>query len=83
MIKPDMRDFSRALTALLEENDRLVKENEALKAKPTDNRPKLTDSDVKTIRQLKRGGMSTREIAEIYDVNKSTISRIIRREYHR
>lgn len=83
MLKPDLADFAKALTAVLEENDRLIKENEALKAKPTDNRPKLTDREVKEIRDMRRMGLSTREIADIYDVNKSTISRIVRREYHK
>ena len=81
MLKPDLADFAKALTAVLEENERLIKE---LEQKPVmDNRPKLTEADVKTIRGLKRGGMSVREIADIYDVNKSTISRIVRGEYHK
>lgn len=81
MLKPDLADFAKALTAVLEENDRLLKELEQTKV--ANNRPKLAESDVKTIRQLKRDGMSVREIADIYDVNKSTISRIVRREYHK
>lgn len=81
MRKPDLQDVATALIALLEENDRLIKELGQTKA--VDNRPKLTEIDVKYIRQLRRDGLKIREIADIYDVNKSTISRILRGVYHK
>ena len=50
------------------------------------NRPnakKLTRSEVAHIRQLKRSGWKQSALAEIYDVNPATISRIVRGQYHK
>ena len=46
------------------------------------NRQKLSDEEVKDIRRAHRGGMSQRQLAEAYDVNPATISRIVRNIYH-
>ena len=76
-----------------EERDELKDEVEALKAKiasylpyvkqGADNRPKLTKAEVENIRALRRSGYSQREIAEIYDINPATVSRIVRGQYYK
>jgi DNA invertase Pin-like site-specific DNA recombinase len=50
---------------------------------PQNNRPKLTKREVAQIRAMKRNGHTQAELAEIYAVNPATISRIIRKQYHR
>jgi DNA invertase Pin-like site-specific DNA recombinase len=50
---------------------------------PANNRPKLTKRDVLLIRQMKRNGETQAAIAEVFDVNRSTVSRIIRGQYWR
>lgn len=70
------------LAALVEENQRLREENAQLKARRLDNRPKLGTKEVENIKDLRRAGYKVAEIAEIYDVNKSTISRTLRGIYH-
>jgi len=76
-----------------EEREELKDEVEALKAKiasylpyvkqGADNRPKLTKAEVENIRALRRSGYSQREIAEIYDINPATVSRIVRGQYYK
>ena len=71
------------LQDILHENERLKKENDALKAK-TDNRKKLTKKEAAEIRRLYRTtGYSQRELADVYDVHRATIGRIISRVYHK
>lgn len=49
-----------------------------------DNRPKLTDREVRQIREKhERGLYTTPELAEQYGVNRSTIHRIITGVYHK
>jgi plasmid maintenance system antidote protein VapI len=54
-------------------------------AKPVvhNNRKKLTKRDVLLIRQMKRNGETQAAIAETFDVNAGTISRIVRGQYWR
>lgn len=53
-------------------------------AVPQLNQPKLTDRQVREIRWLKSNTKaSQKEIAEAYDINPATVSRIVRGIYHR
>jgi DNA-binding MarR family transcriptional regulator len=72
---------------LVKEIDALIRERDELKQRletvdgPT-NQKKLTTREVTQIRDLWRSTANTqRDIAEIYDVNPSTVSRIIRGQY--
>lgn len=47
------------------------------------NRKKLTPREVQNIRELHRSGTNQRALAEIYDVNPATVSRIVRGQYYR
>jgi DNA-binding NarL/FixJ family response regulator len=40
-------------------------------------RHKLFDSDVRAIKDIARLGLSQREIAELYHINQSTVSRVL------
>lgn len=46
------------------------------------NRHKLTEQEVKDIRDAYQSGMRQRDLAENYGVNPATISRIVRGIYH-
>jgi DNA-binding NarL/FixJ family response regulator len=46
------------------------------------NRQKLTEREVKDIRQAFRGGMRQKDLARNYGVNPATISRTVRGIYH-
>lgn len=50
---------------------------------PRSNAKKLTGDEVSRIRQWHRAGGKQREIADAYDVNPATVSRIVRGQYHR
>ena len=67
---------------LLTERNYLRKRVDDLEAQPKNNRPKLSDQEVKDIRAAYRGGMSQVDLANNYGVNPSTISRIVRGFYH-
>lgn len=47
------------------------------------NRRKLTASDVREIRDMYRRGWTQKDLAYSFDVNRATISRIVRRQYHK
>ncbi|WP_142395313.1 helix-turn-helix domain-containing protein [Mycobacterium avium] len=48
------------------------------------NKKKLTKREVAEIRRLGRTtGMSQRELADIYDINKATVCRILKGVYHK
>ena len=47
------------------------------------NRKKLDRFAASDIRQMHRTGVSQRALADIYDVNPATISRIVRGIYHK
>lgn len=79
---PTLTKVLREIDGLVSENKRLRAENERLKQNRP-NKPKLTQSDVKHIREMVRSGYSRRDVASAYDVNPSTVSRIVRGEYHR
>ena len=82
----------QSLAAVLADIDSLVKENQVLKQQIADmewtgaqrpNRPKLSTRDVSNIKDLKRSGYTQADIAEIYDINPATVSRIVRGAYHK
>ncbi|OBJ40267.1 hypothetical protein A5630_25285 [Mycolicibacterium mucogenicum] len=47
------------------------------------NRPKLTKTEVKAIRDMARQGISNRDIARTFDVHHATVSRTVSGQYHR
>ncbi|MDP7733686.1 DNA-binding protein [Mycobacterium paragordonae] len=47
------------------------------------NRKKLTAREVHSIRELRRSGFNQASIAQIYDINPATVSRIVRGQYHK
>lgn len=80
--------------ALVDELTEVFKENNALRAEVAElklmngpartNKKKLTKREVAEIRRLGRTtGMSQRELAEIYDINQATVSRILKGVYHK
>lgn len=49
-----------------------------------DNKPKLTRREVDQMRQMKRNtNLSSRALASVFDVNPSTVTRIISGQYHK
>lgn len=70
------------LDEILEERARLRKRVAELESKPLDNRRKLTEREVRDIRDAYRGGMRQKDLAENYGVNPATISRTVRGLYH-
>nr|QFG08812.1 helix-turn-helix DNA binding domain protein [Mycobacterium phage Naji] len=46
------------------------------------NRQKLTEREVRDIREAYRGGMKQKDLADNYGVNPATISRTVRGIYH-
>ena len=82
-IAPSIARIAHELDALLREREELYEELERLRQRIHNNRPKLGTKEVANIRDMRRGGYTVREIAEVYDVNKSTVSRILRGEYHK
>ncbi|WP_457214044.1 helix-turn-helix domain-containing protein [Mycobacteroides abscessus] len=70
--------------ALISEVERLTEVNKKLKSQirqQPSNAKKLTKSEVSQIRDLKRKGYKVNELAAIFDVGHSTISRIVRHVY--
>ncbi|AZS11931.1 helix-turn-helix DNA-binding protein [Mycobacterium phage Citius] len=76
-------------TTLWEQREELARRNRELRAKletkgpNRPNRPKLDKTEVAFIKDLVRAGVSRRDVARSFDVNPSTISRIVRGQYHR
>lgn len=67
------------LAAILEEKERTISQ---LKAKG-DNRKKLSPIEARRIRSMhSTGNYSQRELADSFDVNPVTVSRIIRGSYY-
>lgn len=70
--------------ALIAEVERLTEANKKLKLQirqQPSNTKKLTKSEVSQIRDLNRKGYKVNELADIFDVNHSTISRIVKHVY--
>lgn len=82
----DMTDLP-TFVKLVKEIDALVKERDELRQQVArfeepDNIKKLSEREATEIRNLARvSHMTQREIAESYDVNPSTVSRIVRGMY--
>lgn len=73
-----INEFDQMLTEL----NYLRKRVDELENQPRNNRPKLTEQEVKDIRAAYRGGMIQIDLANNYGVNPATISRIVRGIYH-
>lgn len=82
-------DPTLRLMAVIKEIDRIlapIVETTKVAVEPPvlrPNRRKLTGSDVRDIRDMYRRGWKQKDLAESFDVNRATISRIVRRQYHR
>lgn len=71
---------AKAVDDLIAENNRL---NHTIREMQTrTNVKKLDARDAAHIRDLKRAGYSQKEIAESFDLNPATVSRIVRGLYH-
>lgn len=68
---------------ILEERDALRERVKQLEAKTSDNKRKLSKSEVSSIRGMRRAGFKLQEIADTFDINQATVSRIVRGEYHK
>lgn len=74
----------------IEELEQLVRERDLLadlalmllNERAENNRKKLSKKEADEIRRLHRTGVSQTELADIYDVNRATVSRIVRNIYH-
>ncbi len=82
--------MSENLLKLVSEIDELIKERDWLRQElhtlqsHAGNRKKLSDREVKEIRNLSRAtDLTQREIADCYDINPATVSRILRGVYHK
>lgn len=79
---PSLADIVSAIQQLDEENKQLRRQ--LIEVQHPSNRPKLSDSEVKRIRYMKReGAFSNVQLADMFDVNPGTISRIVRGIYHK
>lgn len=70
--------------ALIAEVERLTSVNKRLKSQirqQPSNSKKLTKSEVSQIRDMYRKGYKVTELADIFDVNHSTVSRIVQHVY--
>lgn len=90
----DYEESDQKYLSLLIERDNLLDKIEVLELDKQEltapdagssraNRKKLTKQEVHTIRELSRSGLSNREIADTFDINPATVSRIVRGLYHR
>lgn len=68
---------------LYEERRELREQLAAVAAQRLDNRPKLGKGEVSQIREMRRAGVKLADIADSFDVNKSTVSRIVKGVYHK
>lgn len=78
-------EIAQAIDDLLVENAELRRQIAAgstSSAAARTNKPKLSKRDVEMLRSLKRLGASNTELATAYDLNRATVSRIVRGQYH-
>lgn len=76
-----LSDLDNLFGELKSEITNLRQENAKLRGERS-NRKKLSPREVSGIRSLwTRSGMSQRQIADVYDVNPATVSRIVRNIY--
>jgi hypothetical protein len=74
--------IAKAINDLLDENERLRKQIAAgSTSSQRSNKKKLTKRDVGLMKDLKRLGSSNVELAAAFDVNRATVSRIVRGQY--
>ena len=76
--------IQKALKLVSELHVELIGLRDAAPTKPIthDNRPKLSKRDARDIRAAHRGGATQAALADSYDVNSATISRIVRGDYY-
>lgn len=67
---------------MVKELNYLRKRVDELESAPANNRPKLSEYEVKDIREAYKSGMSQVDLANAYGVNPATISRTVRGLYH-
>jgi DNA-binding MarR family transcriptional regulator len=78
---PTLHTFLKEIEDLIRERDEL---RQRLDTMQRENRRKLTAREVKEIRNLARASTLTqKEIADCYDVNPATVSRILKGVYHK
>jgi hypothetical protein len=82
-----LADMAGKAQSLEERNGVLTAQNigfaSVARLAPKSNEKKLTPSDVRRIRtEHKTGRFSQSEIASWYDLNRATVSRIVRNKYH-
>lgn len=76
-----MMTVLREIDGLIAENILLRQQVDDLQGSPA-NQKKLTEREVSEIRNLSRvSHLTQKEIADIYDVNPATVSRIVRGVY--
>lgn len=73
-------DLEQKLRTVVEENQHL---RHQLRERRAENRKKLSAEDAELIRDMHRVGWTVTQLAYVFDVNKSTISRIVRGMYYR
>lgn len=77
-------EIAQAIDDLLVENAELRRQIAAgSTSSPRSNKPKLSNRDVTLMRQLRRLGSTTRELATAFDVHHATVSRTCRGVYHK
>lgn len=73
-----------ALDGLIQERNQLRRRVEELEfLAKNENKPKLTTREVEHIHELARAGHTQTDIASMFDVNRATVSRIVRGLYHK
>lgn len=81
-VQKHVTDIQTSLYHLTGEVQKLRDENAKLRGR-NDNRKKLTESEVKRIRTLYgTTSLNQKAIADTFDVNPATVSRILRGKYH-
>jgi membrane-bound ClpP family serine protease len=66
-----------------EERDALRERVIDMQAHRHNNAPKLGKGEVTKIHEMRRAGYTVQEIADSFDVNKSTVSRTLKGVYHK
>lgn len=79
---PTLIHVLREIDLLMKQRDELLAHIEWMQDNEQNNRKRLSNRDVKEIRELHRKGIKQSDIASIYDVNRATVSRIVRHIYH-
>ncbi len=82
MDTPHLDALLAEIGALVSERNELQKRLDEIEQAADNNKKKLSEREVKEIRNLNKAShLTQREIADIYDVNSATVSRIVRGLY--